>query len=156
MAVLSCLVAVSGSVVSARLRAAETKTGMKTSPVGLWEVVKMDFTGKPNSKFTGGEFMIAKNGTGWRRIRGGRKVTFKFICKLHDKKNRLYRFTIAGSEDDVSAGGGGPRKGILRITDKGEIEMLETTSAIDDYPKDFSAPSLKANKFWKLKPKKRK
>ena len=156
MVVLSCLVAVSGSVVSPCLRAAETKTETKTSPVGLWEVVKMDFTGKANSKFTGGEFMIGEDDTGWWRIPGGRNATFKLVCKLHDKKSKLYRFTIEGSEDAISAGGGGPRKGLLRITAKGEIEMLETTSAIDDYPKDFTAPSLKANKYWKLKPKKRK
>ena len=79
----------------------------KTSPVGKWEIVKMEFTGKPDNKFTGGEFLISDKDTGWWRIPGGRNATFKFACKLHDKKQQLYRFTIKGSEDDISAGGSG-------------------------------------------------
>ena len=47
-------------------------------------------------------------------------------------------------------GGGGPRKGICKINDKGELEIIETRSASKDFPNEFSDASKAAAMFWKL------
>jgi len=47
-------------------------------------------------------------------------------------------------------GGGGPRKGICKINEKGDLEIVETRSASYDFPIDFSDATKAAAIYWKL------
>lgn len=130
--------------------AADSEPGK--SPIGNWKIISMDFCGKNELKFKDGTFNIAENGASESLTTAGERSQFKLKTEVYDARKFWFRLTIETSEDALSAGGAGPRKGLCRITDKGELEIIETTSAIDEYPKDFSDATKKENKFWKLKP----
>ncbi len=62
------------------------------------------------------------------------------------------RFTVETTEDVVQNGGGGPRHGILRELDSGELEVLENTSANQELPSDFSEATKANASYFRLIP----
>ncbi len=61
-------------------------------------------------------------------------------------------FTVETIEDAFENGGGGPRHGILRELETGEIEVLENTSANQPAPRDFSDATKADASFFVLAP----
>jgi hypothetical protein len=75
---------------------------------------------------------------------------FRLELKAHDIERKMVRIRVEYIWDQPSTGGAGPRKGLCRIDDKGHLEIIETTSAEDDFPTDFSDKSKASGKYRKL------
>lgn len=74
----------------------------------------------------------------------------KLELKAHDVEHKIVRIRVEYVWDRPNTGGAGPRKGLCRIDDKGNLEIIETTSADDDFPSDFSNGSKASGKYRKL------
>ncbi|MEZ6133561.1 MAG: hypothetical protein R3C53_01495 [Pirellulaceae bacterium] len=116
---------------------------------GRWNVEKMEFEGQDVPRWADRTCEITKNEI-VLAAPNGRTSKGKFEPRVSDEKKNLFRFLLEEFDDKPQQGGGGPRKGICRVTD-GVLEILETTSAADDFPKDFSEESKSTVIYWKLK-----
>jgi hypothetical protein len=103
----------------------------------------------------GASFSIEESAKSNLKLPNGLTKTAKFSAKLHDEKAKLFRVLIETDEDSEGLGGGGPRKGICQINDKGELQIFEALTASLDYPKDFSKDSTSTSKalVWVLSKK---
>ena len=66
----------------------------------------------------------------------GQAQTIDFALSEADE-NGFIPYKIANSEDQPANGGAGPRNGLLRILESGEMEMMEATSAGEPVPLGF-------------------
>ena len=130
---------------------------LEKSLVGDWEVVSCSRAGVADKSMVGASFTIDEAGKSHLKIANGPARTAKFELKLHDEKSKLFRVLIETDEDSVGLGGGGSRKGICQINDKGELQVFEALTSSLDYPNDFSKASTSTSKglLWILsrKPK---
>lgn len=117
---------------------------------GEWIVVSRVIAGKADKQFLGGTLLLSEAERTEIKLVSGQSMNIKFIRRVHDEKTKTFRFSIETSEDDEGMGGGGPRKGICKLNEKGELEIVETRSASHDFPNDFSDATKAAAMYWKL------
>ena len=117
---------------------------------GEWIVASRVIAGKADKQFLGGTLLLSEAERTEVKLLSGQSMNIKFIRRVHDEKTKTFRFTIETSDDDEGMGGGGPRKGICKLNEKGELEIVETRSASQDFPKDFSEATKAAAMYWKL------
>jgi hypothetical protein len=103
-----------------------------------WKVVSRTVGGKVDNRFEGATLSILESDKADLKSKTGELTSIKLAPKVHDEKTKTIRFVIELPDDSLSWGGGGPRKGICRINDKGDLEMIEAQSASGDFPIDFS------------------
>lgn len=118
--------------------------------LGEWNVTSRVIAGKSDTDMVGGKLVLTEAERTEITLAGGATKEVKLIRKVHDEKNKVFRFTIETTEDNEAMGGGGPRKGICRINEKGELEIVETRSASHDFPPDFSDATKAKSMYWKL------
>jgi hypothetical protein len=63
--------------------------------------------------------------------------------------NGWYIVQVETEEDKFALGGGGPRSGLIRINDDGDLEIIVAGSAGSDAPKDFSDEQRSRHVFYK-------
>ena len=117
---------------------------------GEWNVTSRVIAGKSDTAFVNATLTLTESDRAEIKLAGGQTMKIKFVRRVHDESTKTFRFSIETSEDNQAMGGGGPRKGICKINDKGELEIIETRSASKDFPKEFSDASKAAAMFWKL------
>ena len=91
--------------------------------LGEWNVTSRVIAGKSDTDMVGGKLVLTEAERTEITLAGGATKEVKLIRKVHDEKNKVFRFTIETTEDNEAMGGGGPRKGICRINEKGELEI---------------------------------
>ena len=117
---------------------------------GEWKVASRVIKGKTDNPFIGGTLSLLETERSEVKLINGVSINLKFSRKIHDEKSKTFRFTIETPDDAQGMGGGGPRKGICKINEKGELEIVETRSASYDFPIDFSDATKAAAIYWKL------
>jgi hypothetical protein len=118
--------------------------------VGRWTLESRTINGQADAQYTGAAVEIKESDEMIISLKERQGLTLKFTPKILDERQRLYRFFVEKSEDSATLGGGGARKGICRINDKGELEILEARSASYDFPADFTDKSKAAAAYWRL------
>lgn len=122
----------------------------EATPLVTRTVSEVLFYGQPSSEQVGQLVTIKDDGTAdWPRL--GQTETIEFPLQDPNPDGSV-PFTTANSEDQPSAGGSGPRNGLLRILPSREMEIIETTSAGVPVPSDFSGEAQKNTIFLRLKP----
>ena len=118
------------------------------SPIGKWKVLEASLYGKPAPDQIGVEVDIHDDGTAaWPRY--GQAETIEFILAEANPDGSV-PFRTANSEDQFPNGGSGPRNGLLRILESGDMEIIEATSAGESVPVDFSEATQKTALFLRL------
>lgn len=117
---------------------------------GEWKVASRVIKGKTDNPFIGGTLSLLETERSEIKLVNGASINLKFSRKVHDEKAKTFRFTIETPDDAAGMGGGGPRKGICKVNEKGELEIVETRSASYDFPIDFSDATKAAAIYWKL------
>ena len=117
---------------------------------GEWTVASHSLRGVSEKRFESAAFVINDSNRSEMKLTSGESSQFKFVPVVHDEKTKMFRFSIEEKFDSPSVGGGGPRKGICRINEKGELEIVEAGSSSDDFPVDFSNASKAKAIAWKL------
>lgn len=118
--------------------------------LGEWTIVHVKVKDKQSDRFSGGMLDISNMNQASLSLSNKPSSSFKMLTRVRDEKAKVFEFQIETQDDQVSWGGGGPRKGICRLTDKGELEINECISAEEDYPADFSAATKRKVISWKL------
>ncbi len=117
---------------------------------GDWKIASRVIKGKMDNHFVGGILSLMETERSEVKFANGDSIKIKINRKIHDEKTKAFRFTIETPEDAEGMGGGGPRKGICKVNEEGELEILESRSASQDYPVDFSDATKAAKIYWKL------
>ena len=104
---------------------------------GDWKVASRVIKGKMDNHFVGSTLSLLETERSEVKFASGDSIKLKFIRKIHDDKTKTFRFTIETPDDAEGMGGGGPRKGLCKVNVDGELEILESRSASQDYPIDF-------------------
>ena len=85
------------------------------------------------------------------RGKNGAKIApLNLTFMVYDLEKKTYRFQVEYIHDQPSAGGSGPRKGLMRINTDGRLELLVNNRATLDFPVDFTDPSRKERFFHTL------
>lgn len=127
---------------------ANQETSANVSPEGTWVVQEFLFYTEPDPERVGHKLTIHGDGTGqWERY--GRTETIEFKLAEPDDSGAM-ALQVATNEDHPAMGGGGPRTGLVRILDSGEMEIIESTAALDPVPADFGDATKKDNIYYRL------
>ena len=117
---------------------------------GEWTVKSVSIKGTNEKHFESATFSINESNRSEVKLSTGESSQRKFVPIVHDEKTKTFRFTIEEKFDSPALGGSGPRKGICRINEKGELEIVEARSAAEDFPVDFSTATKAKAIAWKL------
>ncbi|GAB5403137.1 MAG: hypothetical protein Aurels2KO_13680 [Aureliella sp.] len=133
------------STISEKAAAVQTDT----SPRGKWTVTEALLYGEAAADRVGAEIEIRDDGTAdWPMYGQAQTIDFKLADANEDGS---IPYKIANSEDQPAMGGAGPRNGLLRILESGDMEMIEATSASQPVPPDFSEDTQNNAAFFRLK-----
>lgn len=153
---LFCLVLVGCAGEDTQQDAAEATTSEKaaavqadTSPLGKWTVTEALLYGEAAADRVGAEIEIRDDGSAdWPMY--GQAQTIDFVLSDANEDGSI-PYKIANSEDQPAMGGAGPRNGLLRILESGDMEMIEATSAGEPVPANFSEDTQSNAAFFRLK-----
>jgi hypothetical protein len=143
-------IAVIGSFMVSFANAGDNEKKVRESIKGEWKISSRVLSNEEDGRMSNAIVVLGDKEELEIRFATGEVQTIRFAPVVHDVKNKILRFMIENDEDSAANGGGGARKGICRINDKGEMEMMETTSSVDDFPIDFSEKSKSVVHYWKL------
>lgn len=129
----------------------DTESGTAAnSPEGTWRITKCSFYGEDAAARIGDNMVIATSGQSTIE-RAGTPLPIAFTFQPSGILNQ-FDISFETSEDKLSAGGGGPCLGLLRLTENGDMEMLVAGSATDDRPTDFSSDQMNSAIYYSATP----
>lgn len=119
------------------------------SPIGKWTIVEANLYGQAVQDSVGETVVINDDGTAeWPRY--GQTETIEFALQNANADGTI-PITVATNEDQPPMGGAGPRNGLLRTLESGEVEIIETTSAGEPVPAGFGEEVQKNAQYYRLK-----
>ncbi len=125
--------------------------GSPTALQGDWVVSEHAITSITDTEFAAAVLSITSSAVATIDDGNGGTQTLTFQSSEPDE-NGFYQLLVNNGEDSDGMGGGGSRKAIAQLDENDDLEIVEATSAEDDYPPDFSAGTKAVSISWKLTP----